>query len=145
MQPPRPAFRFGVRFGGRSRSRCRTLIFPKHWFAVSADHSHVFTIAGYPTGGNPILGLATGYDSRGEPSGLPILAADGKPYATLGYQNGPGAVLASPPAPIGDSGERQQALVSTADAFNNSAPLAGAECVQASSNRTGYSILYLAL
>ncbi len=92
---------------------------------VTADHSHVFTIAGYPTRGNPILGLAAGNDSRGEPSGSPILAADGKPYTTLGYQNGPGAVLASPrPAPTGGGGERQQALVPTADTFNNGAPLA---------------------
>ena len=92
---------------------------------VTADHSHVFTIAGYPTRGNPILGLAAGNDSRGEPSGSPILAADGKPYTTLGYQNGPGAVLVSPrPAPNGGSGERQQALVPTADTFNNGAPLA---------------------
>lgn len=92
---------------------------------VTADHSHVFTIAGYPTRGNPILGLAAGNDGRGEPSGSPILAADGKPYTTLGYQNGPGAVrVTARPAPTGGAGERQQALVPTADTFNNGAPLA---------------------
>jgi len=92
---------------------------------VTADHSHVFTIAGYPARGNPILGLAAGNDGRGEPSGSPIVAMDGKPYTTLGYQNGPGAVVASARlAPTGQAGERQQALVPTADIFNNGARLA---------------------
>ena len=49
---------------------------------VTADHSHVFTIAGYPGRGNPILGKAA--DSAGL-----ILADDGMPYTTLGYINGP--------------------------------------------------------
>ncbi len=47
---------------------------------VTADHGHVFTMAGYPERNNPILGLT------GEK------ADDGKPYTTLGYMNGPGAV-----------------------------------------------------
>jgi alkaline phosphatase len=52
---------------------------------VTADHSHVFTLAGYPKRGNPILGLVV------EPGRTrPELAHDGKPYATLGYMNGPG-------------------------------------------------------
>ncbi len=49
---------------------------------VTADHSHVFTIAGYPTRGNPILGLVR--NGNGEVR----LADDGKPYTTLGYANG---------------------------------------------------------
>ena len=53
---------------------------------VTADHSHVMSMAGYTPRGNPILGLSNGAD------GKPNLAADGKPYTTLGYQNGPGAV-----------------------------------------------------
>ena len=52
---------------------------------VTADHSHVFTIAGYPKRGNPILGKVVGVGSE-EPS----LAKDGKPYTTLGYTNGRG-------------------------------------------------------
>jgi alkaline phosphatase len=44
---------------------------------VTADHSHVFTMAGYPDRGNPILGIA-GTDR------------DGLPYTTLGYANGSG-------------------------------------------------------
>ena len=52
---------------------------------VTADHSHVFTIAGYPTRGNPILGKAAGADAE------PSLADDGRPYTTLGYINGPNA------------------------------------------------------
>ena len=51
---------------------------------VTADHSHVFTIAGYPERNNPILGIAGTAD-------------DGKPYTTLGYMNGPGAVAGERP------------------------------------------------
>lgn len=52
---------------------------------VTADHSHVFTIAGYPKRGNPILGkvVNVGADE-------PALAADGMPYTTLSYANGMG-------------------------------------------------------
>ncbi len=63
---------------------------------VTADHSHVFTMAGYPVRGNPILGLVVGNDKAGESRGEPTLAADGKPYTTLGYANGPGAVVDGP-------------------------------------------------
>ncbi|MFM9863498.1 MAG: alkaline phosphatase [Micropepsaceae bacterium] len=52
---------------------------------VTADHSHVLTMAGYPSRDNPILGLAD------DGTGKPALANDGKPYTTLGYANGPGA------------------------------------------------------
>lgn len=52
---------------------------------VTADHSHVFTMAGYPKRGNPILGKVVGV-GQSEPS----LAVDGKPYTTLGYMNGRG-------------------------------------------------------
>jgi len=59
---------------------------------VTADHSHVFTFAGYPIRGNPILGLVVGNDARGEPLSDPSKAGDGLPYTTLGYGNGPGAL-----------------------------------------------------
>ncbi len=53
---------------------------------VTADHSHVFVIAGYSARNNPILGKsATGIGTYNK-------AADGKPYTTLGYWNGPGSV-----------------------------------------------------
>ena len=68
---------------------------------VTADHSHVFTLAGYPTRGNPILGLARGNDERGAPSGEPLLDATGRPYTTLGYANGPGYPGASDMQPEG--------------------------------------------
>ena len=57
---------------------------------VTADHSHTFTMAGYPTRGNPILGKVVSNDAHGEPMDHPQLAADGKPYTTLGYTNGAG-------------------------------------------------------
>lgn len=64
-------------------SRKETLI------VVTADHSHVFTLGGYPTRGNPILGKVVRNDSKGDPGPL---ARDmtGLPYTTAGYTNGPG-------------------------------------------------------
>ena len=80
---------------------------------VTADHSHVFTIAGYPTRGNPILGLASGNDTSGEPTGKPIMALDGKSYTTLGYQNGSGAIEGDRTTPDIGLKAHQQALVPT--------------------------------
>jgi alkaline phosphatase len=54
---------------------------------VTADHSHTLTIAGYAQRNNPILGLSvSGMGGEGGSAG-----ADGLPYTTLGYINGPGA------------------------------------------------------
>ena len=52
---------------------------------VTADHGHVFTIAGYPKRGNPILGKVVSVGAS-----EPALAADEMPYTTLGYTNGNG-------------------------------------------------------
>ena len=57
---------------------------------VTADHSHVMTIAGYATRGNPILGKVETNDSHGAPTGEPALAADDQPYTALTYANGLG-------------------------------------------------------
>jgi alkaline phosphatase len=63
---------------------------------VTADHSHVFTMAGYPVRGNPILGLVKSIDqTTGLPSDSYEKALDGKPYTTLGYHNGPHLRVAS--------------------------------------------------
>jgi alkaline phosphatase len=59
---------------------------------VTADHSHVFTIAGYPHRGNDILGLTKEVPAADGNPTAPSKAGDGMPYTTLGYQNGPGAV-----------------------------------------------------
>ena len=81
---------------------------------VTADHSHVFTMGGYATRGNPILGLVVRNDESGNPAGNLDLAADGEPYATLQYANGPGAVWELPrPTPGTGIDARQQALVAT--------------------------------
>ena len=50
---------------------------------VTADHSHVFTIGGYPERGNPILGKVA-------KDGVNQSDVLGLPYTTLSYANGPG-------------------------------------------------------
>ena len=52
---------------------------------VTADHSHTFTIAGYPARGNPILGkvMSPGATATAK-------ASDGNPYTTVSYANGVG-------------------------------------------------------
>ena len=52
---------------------------------VTADHSHVFTMAGYPKRGNPILGKVVNIGEE-----QPAHAEDGQPYTTLSYANGRG-------------------------------------------------------
>jgi alkaline phosphatase len=52
---------------------------------VTADHSHTFTITGYPARGNPILGKVISPDEINTTK-----AEDGKPYTTLSYANGVG-------------------------------------------------------
>ena len=54
---------------------------------VTADHSHTFTIAGYPRRGNPILGKVI---EPGHPTKEYAQDALDLPYTTLGYVNGPG-------------------------------------------------------
>lgn len=86
---------------------------------VTADHSHVLTMAGYPVRGNPILGLVvTNDDKTGLPEGTPMnTKRDKKPYTTLGYMNGPGAVVGErPDLTVVDTTApdfKQQALVPT--------------------------------
>jgi alkaline phosphatase len=57
---------------------------------VTADHSHTLAMQGYPQRGNPILGLV-------KENGKLALAADGKPYTTLSFANGPGSVCRKQP------------------------------------------------
>jgi len=63
---------------------------------VTADHSHVFTLAGYPTRGNDILGLVVGNDKSGVAKSGPTIADDGQPYTTVGYANGRNAIRGGP-------------------------------------------------
>jgi len=63
---------------------------------VTADHSHVFTIAGYPKRGNPILGKVIQPDEAEFVKDL-----SGLPYTTLSYANGPGYSGASNKQPQG--------------------------------------------
>ncbi|GAB5413771.1 MAG: alkaline phosphatase [Congregibacter sp.] len=82
---------------------------------VTADHSHVFTMAGYPRRGNPILGKVVPAWSD-----EPMLDENQLPYTTLGYMNGRGfrdlgdepnadATYASPP----DAGRKDISKIDT--------------------------------
>lgn len=62
---------------------------------VTADHSHVFTMAGYPYRGNNILGLVRETKPDGSPADSFKMGGDKKPFTTLGYMNGPGAKVDS--------------------------------------------------
>src|SRR5690606_13169347 len=76
---------------------------------VTADHAHTLTFAGYPRRGNPILGLVQGPGAE-----EPGRAADGLPYTTLGYANGPGHRAARPDLSAMDTAApdfRQEATV----------------------------------
>ncbi len=68
---------------------------------VTADHSHVFTIAGYPTRGNDILGKVVPNDGRGNPAHEYARDLLGLPYTTLGYANGRGYTGPSEDQPEG--------------------------------------------
>ncbi|GAB3354018.1 alkaline phosphatase [Lysobacter tyrosinilyticus] len=72
-----------VRMAQSKASAADTLII------VTADHSHTFTVAGYPDRGNDILGKV-------RTNGQLALDANGKPYTTLGYANGPGYRVPGP-------------------------------------------------
>jgi alkaline phosphatase len=63
---------------------------------VTADHSHVMTIAGYPHRGNSILGKVVSVNPSGEPDSRYLRDALGRPFTTLSYANGPGYTGASP-------------------------------------------------
>lgn len=57
---------------------------------VTADHSHTFTIGGYPHRGNNITGLVREVPLvDGDPTKNSV-DSNGLPYTTLGYANGPG-------------------------------------------------------
>jgi alkaline phosphatase len=82
----------------RAVQRATELVGDDTLIIVTADHSHTFLMSGYPTRGNPILGLVvTNDDATGLPATAPSKARDGKPYTTLGYANGPGAVTGERP------------------------------------------------
>ncbi|KAK2166860.1 hypothetical protein LSH36_34g03074 [Paralvinella palmiformis] len=54
---------------------------------LTADHSHTFSMAGYPRISNDIFGKVENIN------GEIVMAGDDKPYLTLGYVNGPGFLI----------------------------------------------------
>ncbi|XP_065640700.1 alkaline phosphatase isoform X1 [Hydra vulgaris] len=78
---------------------------------VTADHSHVFTIGGYQSRGNPIFGLVNNEND---------VALDKKRYSTLGYSNGPSGKINGKrknitQADLNDPDSRYQSLVPLKD------------------------------
>ncbi len=65
---------------------------------VTADHSHTFTMAGYPIRGNNILGLVREVGLGGMLEEKAAGDRDRKPFTTLGYANGRGYVGGTRPA-----------------------------------------------
>ncbi|MDQ2747033.1 MAG: alkaline phosphatase [Acidobacteriota bacterium] len=59
---------------------------------VTADHSHTFTLGGYPIRGNNILGLVREVGGDGLLEEKEKSDKNDKPYTTLGYGNGRGYV-----------------------------------------------------
>ena len=78
------AFAEAVKFAAENVDLDETLIL------VTADHSHVMNLAGYPTKGNPILGKVVTTDASGATAADVSLADDDQPYTTLTYANGLG-------------------------------------------------------
>ena len=76
---------------------------------MTADHSHVFTIGGYPKRGNPVFGLVRKVGNEA------AVDTENKTYTTLGYMNGPGGLNGSRPdlrnVDTADKGYLQQATV----------------------------------
>lgn len=88
----------------RAVARAASMVDPDETLIlVTADHGHVFTIAGYPRRGNPILGLVRppAPDLSDDPT-PPSPAGDGNPYTTLGYHNGGGRIRADAETPLSD-------------------------------------------
>lgn len=74
---------------------------------VTADHSYPFTIAGYATRGNPILGKVVENDAQGNPAKDVARDINGLPYTVLTYADGP--------RPAGLSGRPDLSNVDTED------------------------------
>ena len=86
---------------------------------VTADHSHTFTMGGYPIRGNNILGLVREIGSDGLLEEREKSDKNDKPYTTLGYGNGRGYVGGTRPtltqAQVTSPDYKQEAAVPLAD------------------------------
>ena len=86
---------------------------------VTADHSHTFTMGGYPIRGNNILGLVREVGGDGLLEEKEKSDKNDKPYTTLGYGNGRGYVGGTRPnltqEQVTNPDYKQEAAVPLAD------------------------------
>ena len=85
---PKRALMDAVEFSNAVRAAVEKVDLSETLIIVTADHSHVFTIAGSPKRGNPILGKVIGVDMTGEPTENFSRDTSELPYTTLSYANG---------------------------------------------------------
>ncbi len=80
-----------IEFSNAVRAAASKVNLEETLIIVTADHSHTFTMSGYPMRGNNILGLVREINNSGLAEEKPSLDKNKIPYTTLGYANGPGA------------------------------------------------------
>ncbi len=80
-----------VEFSNAVRAAASKVNLDETLIIVTADHSHTFTMSGYPMRGNNILGLVREINNSGLAEEKPMVDKNKIPYTTLGYANGPGA------------------------------------------------------
>lgn len=81
-----------IELSGAVRAALKKVNLNETLIIVTADHSHTFTMAGYPARGNNILGLVREVDNQGLIEEKPKGDRNKQPFTTLGYANGKGYV-----------------------------------------------------
>jgi alkaline phosphatase len=90
-----------VEFAGAVQATVDRIDLRNTLVVVTADHSHMLTISGYPARGSPILGKVVSIDTSGNRDKDFERDALGLPFTTLNYMNGPGYTGASDDQPEG--------------------------------------------
>jgi alkaline phosphatase len=103
-----------VEFSNAVRTALGKVNLDETLIVVTADHSHTFTMGGYPIRGNNILGLVREVDDNGMLEEKPAKDLKGLPRTTLTYANGPGTKPTRPDLSEVDTADpdyKQEAIV----------------------------------